>query len=405
MKNDLPDYDIGAIVSVPHERLKSQIFKYIEEIKANVEPIERNGKDGLYLGTAGTAYMFYHLSKIAAFTDQKRQLLQSALEYIQPSLKVCAEEVNLCDVPAFMLGNCGVYAVASAIYDALGNEKECVKFRQLYNDAASICKDMFFLQAGSDELFVGRAGYICGALWMAKQTGRPFKADDIHDVCKVIISSGRYYSNTMQSPTPLMYAYYNVEYIGAGHGICSILQMLLSVPGYLLANPNDAKDVQVTTNYVVTLQDHDGNFPASATVGDTRVQDNELVHWCHGAGGVVYLLAKAFLLWQDDKYLIACRRVAELIWQKGLLKKGPGLCHGIAGNGYVFLLMYRLTDEELYLHRAIQFSSFLENPSFKHNSRVPDNPYSLFEGTAGTVCFLGDLLEPKQAAFPFCDIF
>ena len=39
------------------------------------------------------------------------------------------------------------------------------------------------------------------------------------------------------------------------------------------------------------------------------------------------------------------RRSLSLIWFlfRGLLKKGPGLCHGVAGSGYVFLLMYRLT--------------------------------------------------------------
>jgi hypothetical protein len=36
----------------------------------------------------------------------------------------------------------------------------------------------------------------------------------------------------------------------------------------------------------------------------------------------------------------------------------------------------------------------------RHWSRVPDRPFSLFEGLAGTIYFLDDLLRPDQARFP-----
>lgn len=35
-------------------------------------------------------------------------------------------------------------------------------------------------------------------------------------------------------------------------------------------------------------------------------------------------MAKAYLRWQEPKYLESCKRSAELTWSKGLLKKGPG---------------------------------------------------------------------------------
>lgn len=115
-------------------------------------------------------------------------------------------------------------------------------------------------------------------------------------------------------------------------------------------------------------------------------------------------MAKAYLVFKEEKYLNSCRKMADLIWKKGLLKKGPGICHGVAGNGYVFLLMYRLTTEDIYLHRAIQFFKFLGCEQFKE-SRTPDYPYSLYEGLAGTACYLADLTSPLQAKFPFSDVF
>lgn len=122
--------------------------------------------------------------------------------------------------------------------------------------------------------------------------------------------------------------------------------------------------------------------------------------------GIVYLFAKAHLTWPDDRrYLAACERCADLTWQCGLLKKGPGICHGVAGSGYVFLLLYRLTGNQLYLHRAARFAEFLESPEFQNGARTPDTPFSLYEGLAGTVCFVADLLQPERAQFPFFDVF
>jgi len=36
------------------------------------------------------------------------------------------------------------------------------------------------------------------------------------------------------------------------------------------------------------------------------------------------------------------------------LRKGYGLCHGTAGNGYVFLNLYRATNDLKWLHRTIK---------------------------------------------------
>lgn len=129
------------------------------------------------------------------------------------------------------------------------------------------------------------------------------------------------------------------------------------------------------------------------------------MHWCHGAGGAIYLFAKAYLIFKDEKYLNSCYLSANLIWKKGLLRKGPGICHGVGGNGYAFLLMYRLTRDPVFLYRASKFMEFLLNPTFQKEARTPDRPFSLYEGVAGTVCFLVDLLNPETAAYPFMDVF
>lgn len=218
-----------------------------------------------------------------------------------------------------------------------------------------------------------------------------------------MVNSGREYAKRLHSPCPLMYAYYDVEYFGAAHGLCAVLQALISVPDFLDAHPAEAKDVKATVDYLLSVQDAEGNFPAASDeISQTK---HDLIHWCHGAPGVIYLMAKAYLVWREEKYLKSCEKAANLIWLKGILRKGPGICHGVTGNAYAFLLMYRLTEDEKYLKRAAAFAQFLEYPQFKTEARIPDYPYSLYEGIAGTACFLADLSNPSKAAFPFSDIF
>ena len=64
-----------------------------------------------------------------------------------------------------------------------------------------------------------------------------------------------------------------------------------------------------------------------------------------------------------------------------------------------------MTDDKKYLSRAISFSELMYTEQFNRSARQPDCPFSLYEGIAGTMCFLADLLEPNQSAFPFLDVF
>jgi hypothetical protein len=110
----------------------------------------------------------------------------------------------------------------------------------------------------------------------------------------------------------------------------------------------------------------------------------------------------------------AIRLGSERVWEEGLLSKGGGLCHGIAGNAWPWLLLHeRFMGEEnfkptplseaenvsasqhkklsadYFLSRALAFLLVArDTPPFATDSpyRMPDNPLSLFEGLAGTIC-------------------
>ena len=52
-----------------------------------------------------------------------------------------------------------------------------------------------------------------------------------------------------------MYSYYDTEYLGAAHGLCAILQMLLTVPGYLEQCSQDyIQDIKGSVDFLLDMQ-------------------------------------------------------------------------------------------------------------------------------------------------------
>jgi Lanthionine synthetase C-like protein len=88
-------------------------------------------------------------------------------------------------------------------------------FLRDYSKGLQNCLKINFLPSGSDELFVGRAGYVMGVLWLRKTLQQPVIADkDLMAICSTIVQSGRAYAKQHKSPCPLMYSYHSTEYLG-----------------------------------------------------------------------------------------------------------------------------------------------------------------------------------------------
>jgi hypothetical protein len=210
------------------------------------------------------------------------------------------------------------------------------------------------------------------------------------------------------------------EYAGAAHGILGILYALM-LHGEVTERYRD--EIVSCLDWVlenVESKRFPGNFHnhASSTLDDSRsVKATFRVHWCHGATGAVFTFTQAHLSLcarrscdGNCKWLAAATRAAQVVWTDGLLKKGPGLCHGISGNGYSLLRMYRVTGNVKYLYRAECFAKFLDSSQSVMGCRRPDTPYSLFEGLAGAVAFCSDLFrvhDPPSCVplgFPFFEI-
>lgn len=58
--------------------------------------------------------------------------------------------------------------------------------------------------------------------------------------------------------------------------------------------------------------------------------------------------------------------------------QGPGLCHGVSGNGYALLSAYQHTRDMQYLVRAVRFATWLTE-HWQQLYGHADRPLSLFE--------------------------
>lgn len=67
------------------------------------------------------------------------------------------------------------------------------------------------------------------------------------------------------------------------------------------------------------------------------------MEFCSGTPGLIPVACLAMQLFPDqmEELFEMAQQVAEVTWQKGLIIKGTGLCHGIAGNAYILHSMYK----------------------------------------------------------------
>ena len=71
------------------------------------------------------------------------------------------------------------------------------------------------------------------------------------------------------------------------------------------------------------------------------------------------------------------------VWNAGPLTKGPGLCHGTAGNGYALLSLYRRTGDQIWLERARSFAMYAIAQWERARAQYRRGRYTLWTGDPG----------------------
>jgi len=280
----------------------------------------------------------------------------------------------------------------------------------------------------SDEFLYGRVGTLFGALLLNHTFGpTAVSHDTMEQLLQAVLHSGRSLARLYpQFGSPLFYVWpagrHASPYLGAAHGLMGIAYVLLHC-SHWLEDQQAWMDIKGTLRCVLSLEQDapgragkGGHYPvmmspdtAAAAPAGPAVDPHEpaLVHWCHGAPGAVYLFTKAAEVLPEEAsvYLAAACRAGDLVWEEGLLKKGPGLCHGVSGNAYALLRLCKATGEDKWLRSCEHFATFMCSNEGQADWQTPDHPLALYEGLAGGACLLSDLLDdPGKAAFPLFEL-
>ena len=173
------------------------------------------------------------------------------------------------------------------------------------------------------------------------------------------------------------------RYLGAAHGYAGNMRAF--------ANRGRAPEPADLEPYVLREEGLANWMPrVGARPDEIRVQ------WCHGAPGMVTVLGDLL----DLELAIAG---GELTWHAGPLAKGPGLCHGTAGNAYAFLVLHGRTGDKVWLDRARAFAMHAIGQVEEERARAGRGRYSLFTGDVGSALFAWQCID-GDPRFPTIDV-
>ncbi|KAK3156822.1 hypothetical protein QOZ80_2AG0112440 [Eleusine coracana subsp. coracana] len=397
--NDFPDFvaevpegeggvdrptGLRGLLSLPYSKLSDRFLhaalrlkdKVVEEtwVKAARQVTDYT----LYTGALGTAMLLFKSFQVTRN--------QGDLTLAADIVRACNEASQGLPFLTFICGRAGVCALGAVIAKHCGDQRMVTQYLS-YFDEITVTEKV------PNEMLYGRAGYLWACLFLNKHISeKTIPLEHIESVAKDIIKEGRKLSG--KGSSPLMYEWHGKKYWGAAHGLAGIMHVLMHTE----LRPDEQDDVKDTLRYMIKNRFPSGNYPSSE--GN---ESDRLVHWCHGAPGVALTLAKAYEVFHDDHFKQSAAAAAEVVWNRGLLKR-VGICHGVSGNAYVFLSLYKLTGNIEYLYRAKAFASFLLEKAdqliAEGAMHSGDRPFSLFEGKAGMAYLLLDMVNPSESRFP-----
>ncbi|KAL3454961.1 hypothetical protein BJX64DRAFT_295520 [Aspergillus heterothallicus] len=305
-------------------------------------------------------------------------------------------------------------------------------------------------ELGADEVLFGRAGLLWTVLNIQKWTlffeerqlgllGGVLEEETVGKLVEAIVRAGQEggaecrrilgESETKQGEVakPLLWVWMKGHYgLGWAHGLTGIISVLLSAPPRLIT-PHLPSIAETISLLCKTCINEDGHLPTCIPPRSTSSsRTSPLVQLCHGSPAFLAFMACALRVpsliknhWTREGDT-AIRHATDRVWNEGLLAKGGGLCHGIAGNAWPLLMLYSSSEEnrvvleearskydtppdtklnaplepDFFLSRALamllharETQPYCQTPDqTDHAYRMPDHPYSLFEGLSGTLC-------------------
>lgn len=328
-------------------------------------PLDDVGEDehfcSLYLGSAG---MIWALSQLGSSLDCAAATATALKRYRdRPDFGADAHP------PSLWMGETGLLVVADRTGSSVADRD---RVRELVHDNR---------EHPTWEMMWGSPGTILAA----RATGLD---DDARESGELLYAA---WDRTDETWTNNLYGTVQV-YLGPAHGATGNIHALRGIV--------DDGDLRARASRLLTRTAvRDGALanwppvdrPTSELASQVRVQ------WCHGAPGIVGTVGDLIPV---DLALAG----GELTWRAGPLRKGPGLCHGTAGNGFAFLALHKLTGEPLWLERARWFAMHAIEQVRRAREAFGRGRYTLWTGDVGVALYLRACLD-GGSAFPTIDAF
>ena len=448
--------DDDVIVEEDYETLATQILENCIDEYENTDA--GNLSDSLYIGRLGIlVYLRIKLatsssssssSSINGSEKQKSLLLSKArieAERILQRAKKRSHSGRRFRVSLLEGPYVGAICMLVHIMTLSGDRHSAMQYaNELISQLSTVCNSM---DASECEVLYGRAGALQGIFYVRQVLkDTTFASHFVVTMATHILQVGLHTSqeyfkgSAKDAAIPLLWMWHDTAYLGAAHGVVGILQTLLYMTSQewqqverssrglegILEKVQQTIDILISSPYYI--YEGTGNFKSSLKLERKHhhhhghhhghEERDRLVHWCHGSPGLCMLLLRASEVFprRSESYTKHAIQLAEsVIYPRGVLQKGVGLCHGISGNAYIFLSLSRYPSQQrsekasaaeasssmspssslIWIQRAEQYATFaIRNLSMLQF--VPDCPFSLYEGLGGFVSLLLDLATLKR---------
>lgn len=340
----------------------------------------RAGFKSLYLGSAGVLWALWHLQREGAVSLTFDPAL--AIEGVAAAYQADPDTGSV--VPSYLLGEVGILLAAWRM-----TRSPAVADRIFSAVEANIPNP-------TNEALWAAPGTMLAAWHVWEATGEPRWRDlflaNVEQLWRTWIFDPKAGCHLW---TQDLYGKV-VQYLGAGHGFVGNAFALLKGASLLDADRrNELRDRCVATLRATRAVDDDGavNWPPG-TVRPPPGRPNMLMQWCHGAPGVVTAMAD-FPRDRSPDMNAMLLGGGNAVWKAGPLVKGYGLCHGTAGNGCAFLVLYERTGDAIWLKRARSFAMHAIEQRKQMRERYGQGRHTLWTGDAGLAVYLWQCVKGR----------
>lgn len=313
------DMAMQGLPQPAHALFLSSLEKFLDEQPPPAK-YEEDHLAGLFGGYTGMAYMFLQLSAMHPDLNIKGKSLR---QWAEAYIAVDRKDVTIKELVPDNFGVSDEAISFAAVKACLsGSDEDVSQFLAVltpFLTKRTELKEGETREPFWQEIVFGAAG----ALYILRAV-RHWVPSSASAINKVVNQFTDLLVRAKDDHPEKIWTFASKKYTGAAHG------ELGNITQIVLTTPSRAAEFKLQLEKLLSLQMENGNFPAE--VG--RVDGSEYVQYCHGAGGFVFGLQSLRPFYPElhediDK---AIKRLQSVIWDKGLLKKEPSLCHGIFGN-------------------------------------------------------------------------